>query len=284
MSSIRVFLLVCMSLSFLWISFAAFSAEDFITQFQSQQAKIPTAAKKSYYQKTYNTLSLLAIRNRNDVEQVKIYNALREYIKIQIKNIWSGSSSSSVASSSVPSISSSVASWMTIPNVDMNRVRDVWLALHNAERATKWLTPFTYSPALEWTASTWANHLATLGKVTNLHQRNSNVPLYSYTIIKQWFMDQGIVFAAKEKNGQTLFTENLSYWYYTCNKVDCTDDFIKAIKGTWKSWRSFFMSEKWRSYRPHYNAIVGNFANVGLWVSLVGKKYYLVSHYTQVLK
>lgn len=45
------------------------------------------------------------------------------------------------------------------------------------------------------------------------------------------------------------------------------------------------MREKYRSYKPHYNAIIGKqFTTLGLGVALVGKKYYLVSHYTQDLE
>jgi hypothetical protein len=44
------------------------------------------------------------------------------------------------------------------------------------------------------------------------------------------------------------------------------------------------MSEKGKSSKPHYNAIVGNFSTIGLGVAVVGNKYYLVTHYTQALK
>gem|GEM_PF-1623703 len=44
------------------------------------------------------------------------------------------------------------------------------------------------------------------------------------------------------------------------------------------------MSEKGKTSKPHYNAIVGNFSSIGLGVVLVGNKYYLVSHYIQDLK
>lgn len=277
MPSLRIIFLLCISVLFLWTSFAQFSAEDFISQFQTQQSKLPSAEKKAYYLKTYNNLSLLASRNRNDAVQFTLYTTLKEYIKTQISLLWSGASSP-VSSSVLSSSTSPSSSWMIIPKVDLVKVREVWLNLHNAERATKWLTAFTYSSALEWTATTWANHLATLGKAT--HLRNSGDGYYSYNSIKSWFGDQWIVFAGKEKNGQALFTENLWRWYYTCKKTDCTDDFIKAIKTS----RTFFMNEKGKSYRPHYNAIVGNFSTLGLGVALVGKKYYLISHYTQVLK
>jgi uncharacterized protein YkwD len=77
---------------------------------------------------------------------------------------------------------------MTIPHVDLAKVRETWLSLHNTERATKKLTPFTYSPALEKTATNRGNHLANLGKAT--HKRTSTDGYYSYANIKQWFVNQ----------------------------------------------------------------------------------------------
>ena len=154
MPSVRIIFLLCISVLFLWTSFAQFSAEDFISQFQTQQSKLPSAEKKAYYLKTYNTLSLLAVRNRDDMEKLALYTALKEYIKTQITLLWSGTSSTVLPPTSVSSSSVS-SSWMTIPKVDLVKVREVWLNLHNAERATKWLISFTYSSALESTASTW---------------------------------------------------------------------------------------------------------------------------------
>lgn len=170
------------------------------------------------------------------------------------------------------------ATWMQIPKIDVAKVREVWLSLHNTERKNQWLTPFVYNSALEWTASNWANYLASRNGTT--HKRKSTDGYYSYASIKTWFANLGITFATKEKSGQPLFTENLWRNMYTCKKSDCTYDFIKAIKKS----RSFFMSEKYKKSKPHYNAIVGNFANIWLGVALSGNKYYLVTHYTQVLK
>lgn len=269
MRSLRfaVFFSLCCLL--VWTASAQLSADTFITQFHTLSANLSLSEKKAYYLKVYNSMSLLAIRNRNDSEKFTLYTSLKNYIQSQITSLWTGTSSV---------LPTSFASWMTIPKVDMVKVREVRLSLHNTERTTKKLTPFTYNSALEWTAVTWANHLATLGKAT--HKRTSADGYYSYANIKTWFLDQWIVFAGKEKNGQALFTENLGRWYYTCKKTDCTDDFVKAIKTT----RAFFMSEKWKSYKPHYNALVGDFSHIGLWVAVSGNKYYLVTHYTQALK
>ena len=269
MRSIRSLLVLCLLSLFLWTTFAVFTADSFIAQFQAQQASLSTAEKKIYYKKVLSNLSLLAIRNRDDAQQLALYTSLKDYVNAQA-NLLSGSTSSLPSSSSVSS--------MNVSKVDLVKVRDVWLALHNAERKTKSLTPFTYSSVLEWTASTWAQHLADIG--TTSHKRKSTDGYYSYNSIKSWFIDQWITFATKEKSGQPLFTENLWWNVYTCKKSDCTDDFIKAIKKS----RIFFMSEKGKSSKPHYNAIVGNFSIIGLGVAVVGNKYYLVTHYTQPLK
>jgi len=53
---------------------------------------------------------------------------------------------------------------MNIPKVDLEKVRETRLSLHNTERATKKLTPFTYNASLEKTATTWAKYLAHSGK------------------------------------------------------------------------------------------------------------------------
>jgi len=253
-------------------SFALFSADDFIAWFQLQQSKLSNSEKQLYYTKVLNNLNLLAFRNRDDPAQVSLYNSLKDYVHTQIDAL-SPATSATVSFTLLPSLSG-----MNIPNVDLAKVRDVWLSLHNAERTPLWLTPFTYSSALEWTASTWSQHLADIRTTT--HRRKNTDSYYSYESIKTWFGNQWIVFANAGQNGQPLFTENIGWNLYSCKKTDCTDDFILAIKKS----RTLFMKEKGKSYKPHYNAIVGNFSSIGLGVALVGNKYYLVTHYTQDLK
>ena len=77
---------------------------------------------------------------------------------------------------------------MVIPKVNLAKVRAVWVALHNAERATKSLAPLIYSPQLESTAFNWSTHLAAINRTT--HKRKNSDPYYSYFGIKQWFIDQ----------------------------------------------------------------------------------------------
>ena len=272
----RFLVIVSLWSVFFCLSFAAFSVDDFIAQFQTKQAPLSLTDKKTYYLQVYNNLTLLAIRNRSDIQQVTLYTSLKNYIHDQLQNLWMSSSSNNSWTASVGISFTLLPSSLTIhiPNVDIAKVRAVRLALHNTERQTKSLIPFTYSTVLEWTASLWAQHLADLGIVT--HNRKNTDWGYSYESIKSWFINQWIVFVATGQNGQSLFTENLWWNLYSCKKTDCTDDFIAAIKKS----RTFFMSEKGKSYAPHYNAIMGNFSRIGLWVALVDNKYYLVAHYT----
>lgn len=267
---ISLLFLACL---FLGTTFALFSADDFIAQFTLQQATLSPSEKKVYYKKVLANLNLLAIRNRSDDEQIQLYDWLKAYVNAQMQNLQSSSPSSSVTISFTLS-----SSGMTIPNVDLDKVRSVWLALHNTERETLSLAPFVYSSALEKTSSTWAQHLADIRATT--HRRKNTDGYYRYESIKSWFINQWVVFATSEDHGQPLFTENIWWNLYACKKSDCTDDFIAAIKKS----RTLFMKEKGKSYKPHYNAIVGDFSRIGLWVALVGNKYYLVTHYTQDLK
>jgi len=87
MCRFRRLLLSCILCLFVGTSFAAFSVDSFIADFQSKQAMLSLAEKKAYYLQVYNNLSLLAIRNRSDAEQLKIFTTLKDYINTQIQNL-----------------------------------------------------------------------------------------------------------------------------------------------------------------------------------------------------
>jgi hypothetical protein len=72
---------------FIGTTFALFSVDDFIMQFQTQQAKLSSSEKQTYYKKVLNNLNLLAFRNRDDAEQVKLYTELQNYVSAQIENL-----------------------------------------------------------------------------------------------------------------------------------------------------------------------------------------------------
>jgi len=262
--SIFLFVIFFCSVGFTYAN----DADVYISAIEAKQSTLSPTAEIAYLKKTFALLGLQALRFRHDSQQVETVALLQAYISDQL---------SSVSEVSVVS-SSAIVSPMDIPSVDIEKVRSIWLQRHNQERTSVGKSPLNYHVALESTATTWANYLWRRNGTT--HRRTPGAKYYDYGAIKQWFFDQWIVFAGKEVGGQTLFTENLWWNVYSCKKTDCTDDFIAAIKKS----RTFFVSEKWKSYRPHYNAIVGNYTNIWLGIVLTGNKYYLVSHYTQDLK
>ncbi len=115
----------------------------------------------------------------------------------------------------------------------------------------------------------WAQKLAKQNYST--HKRLSSDWHYNYTSILNWFGDLWIKF----DYNWTAFSENIAYQYYSCTKSDCTQDIINAIK----KWYNFFLSEKPYNW-PHYRAIAHPyFDEIWVGVALVGKRYWVVSHY-----
>ncbi|MDD3262689.1 MAG: CAP domain-containing protein [Candidatus Absconditabacteria bacterium] len=169
-----------------------------------------------------------------------------------------------------------------IDNIDQEKIREIRLKLHNDERATKDLTPYTYNIDLEQTATSRAQHLSQLGYST--HERESTDNGYTYYSIRDRFGDQGIIFPA-EKNRASNFTENIVYRLnYNCNSSDCTNYLISKIKGEvgTKYGFQFFMSEK--TYNgPHYRGIMGTQytqMGVGIAINPSTKKIFIVTHYS----
>jgi hypothetical protein len=161
-----------------------------------------------------------------------------------------------------------------ITNVDRDRVQETWLEWHNAERRSLWLDEYKLNESLNFSSLEWAQHVAKLNNTTDRinHKRLPNDPYYSYYSILNWFNGLWISF----DYNWTAFTENIAYQYYSCNKSDCTNEIISALK----KWFNFFMSEKWENYKPHYQAITHPvYDEIGVWVALVGKRYWVVSHY-----
>jgi len=160
-----------------------------------------------------------------------------------------------------------------ITNVDRDKVQETWLEWHNAERRNLWLDEFKTSESLNFSSLEWAQHVAKLNNTTDRinHKRLPNDPYYSYYSILNWFNWLWIDF---DYNG-TAFSENIAYQYYSCTKSDCTNEMISAIK----KWFDFWMSEK--SYNgAHYRAISHPyFEEIWFWVALIGKRYWVVSHY-----
>ncbi|HRX63761.1 MAG TPA: CAP domain-containing protein [Candidatus Absconditabacterales bacterium] len=160
-----------------------------------------------------------------------------------------------------------------IKNVNWDRVEKAWLEWHNAERRGLGLDEYSISESLNFSSLEWAQKLAKQNYST--HERKTSDNGYNYYSILNWFNGLGIDF---DYNG-TAFSENIAYQYYNCKKSDCTQNMINALKKGFDFW----MSEKWEteySKRAHYRAIIHPyFDEIGVGVALVGKRYWVVSHY-----
>ncbi len=182
------------------------------------------------------------------------------------------------ASSTISSVA--LTPWVTnVAWVDMNRVRSTWLTWYNGTRADLGLSPYSFDARLDTSAHAWNIKFAE-GKWLNHHRRSSTDSYYNYNIITEWFRNQGVV---GKVVGWATTTENVGYGYYNCNSSDCTDELISSIRTTY----DFFMSEKWKSYDPHYRSIVQpNFTEIGLDIIVVpsDRRYYVTVHYITEFK
>lgn len=156
-------------------------------------------------------------------------------------------------------------------NIDIEKVRATWLDWYNTERESLGLDPYVYNSALDRTAAAWSDFSKERGYID--HKRPGQTAYYDYNLIKSWFADQGVTF---DESGGTAFTESIGWNVYNCRQSDCTQYLIDDIKSSF----NFFMSEKGKASRPHYDSIVSsNFTEIGLGIAMDEGKYYLTVHY-----
>ena len=164
-------------------------------------------------------------------------------------------------------------SWISLPGVDAQWIRDAVLERHNQLREEKWLTPYTYHSELERTASHRASNLARIQKAT--HTRVVGDGYYNYAKIQQWFSDLGVSFF-QLWGGATSFTESIAYRSYSCKEGDCTQALLTAAKKAFDQFKNEGVNG------AHYKAIVApHFKQIGIgfWVDEAKKVVYLVIHY-----
>lgn len=170
----------------------------------------------------------------------------------------------------------SVFAASSIPqDINITTVRHTWLGWYNDIRAKTHLPPFTYSGLLNKTAFAWSETAKKRGSIT--HKRDGQTNYYDYQLIKKWFVVQGVGF----KGDGTNFTENIGWAPYDCTKKDCTQDMIEAIRPTF----DFYIGEKDKKYRPHYDSIMSSdWKKIGLGISVdpVKKRLYLTVHYAKM--
>ena len=158
------------------------------------------------------------------------------------------------------------------PSVDLEKVKDAWFSWVNDARAQAGLSAYGGSFQLDRTAYEWSVYSAERGYID--HKRPGTSAYYDYRAIEGWFEDLGVTF---ENHGGYTFTENIGRGPYSCFESDCTQEVIDMIRYTF----DYFMSEKYSSYRPHYNSIMnGQFKKMGFGIVLPeGGGYYFTVHY-----
>lgn len=160
-----------------------------------------------------------------------------------------------------------------ITNINQEIIENKRLQLHNQERSSLWLNNFIINTQLNNTAQKRANYLASINNST--HKRKVSDWYYNYDSIKYWFQENWIEFS-KEENWIASFSENIAQQTYKCSQNDCTQYFLWQID----KWFQFFMWEKNKSYKPHYNAISSPyFQEIWLWYAKVWNRFFIVTHY-----
>ncbi len=158
-------------------------------------------------------------------------------------------------------------------DVNMDQVRDTWLSWNNQLRAEKGLAPYVLDENLNITAGNWAAYAAKRGSID--HKRYKGSPYYDYSAIEDWFSDKGVTF---ENLNRYTFTENIGWGPYSCAAKDCTGKLSNEIRSTF----DFYLSEKNRKDKPHYNSLMNpSFQRIGIGIAenTAQKRYYLVVHY-----
>ena len=162
-------------------------------------------------------------------------------------------------------------------NIDERKIRDAILSWHNDERESLWLNDYKYNLDLEWSATVWANEIASSWKTKNLHVRNSWDWTYNYNSILNRFSNLWIKFPASVKWAAS-FSESVWYWYYKCSKSDCTQSLIDAAKKT-RTW--LIMKEKSYNWDHYRAAVMKHFTQMWAWIAIdkSNNRYYIVLHY-----
>ncbi len=163
------------------------------------------------------------------------------------------------------------------PGINVQRVQQTWLTWINRVRHREGLADYKLNPFLNASATNWSAYSVKRGTID--HKRYAGSPYYDYGAIEKWFGKRGMEFA--NVDGKT-FTENIGWGPYRCDAKDCTSSLIAATRTT----LDFFLSEKNKSYRPHYNSVMNkNFKEIGIGVAYSNKqnRYYITVHYATAI-
>lgn len=159
--------------------------------------------------------------------------------------------------------------------IDLQRFNEARLYKVNAMRKNEWINyDYQLNSWLKGVAQSWSDYSKSIGSIS--HKKYGSKSYYDYRLIQKYAEANGVVFSDK---AGTKVVENIGRWVVRCKDDDCTDEVIKATEST----RKFFMSEKWRSYAPHYKSMVStHYTDAGFGISVDRKsgKYFFTAYYS----
>lgn len=156
-------------------------------------------------------------------------------------------------------------------SVNMEEVRDEWLAWHNAARTSRNLEPFVEHRGLNYSSSLWAKQNEVDDQITH-DRKDGQKP-------DDWFKEIGITF---ESVTGMVFAENLGMKSYVCSEQDCTDEVLAATKSLFDA----FMAEEDTTFTGHFDNIVEpDYKQLGMGLAIDEEKkaIYLTTHYAQAV-
>ena len=258
------------------------SVADFTPTLDKKISKMETTQEKIEYIQSFTKLLSSPKYTKN--KDARLYKEIKEYC-LNMLNVFEyelkEGQTSDLTTTNYTQTSAKIGSLPhlsdNLPNVDIQKVRNAILSWHNEERRNNWANPYTYNLDLEWSATIRASNLSVSGKTKNLHARNTWDWYYNYNSMTNRFSNLWINFWPAPKWAAS-FSETVWRNVYKCDKSDCAQEIITAVKKTW-DW--LIMKEK-TSNGSHYRAAtMKHFTQMWAWIAIdkANNRYYLVIHY-----
>lgn len=219
--------------------------DSVIAVVEQQKGKESLAAQLAWYEKVVNSFSKVTLQAWDQKEMIEYLlecfqqkiNALKSHMTTQNEVIW---------------------------NIDWDRVKQERLAWHNYEREQNGLDPYTYNDTLNFTALNWAQQIANEQRKTwSTHARKSGDGYRNTDSIRDRFTNLWV--------NVVYFSESNAYGYYSCSKLDCTQEMIDILKKCFN--RTYLNS--W-----HYPAIISKtYDQIWLWVARNWNYVWITTHY-----
>lgn len=268
--SATIFSFLCLFLSLSTLSLASdISVDGFIQALENATYKKISTNEQINFLNSVNFL--LQSSKFQSSEYKSLFDQLSNYASSKIQSL-SISDTQSLSSTTAISPTSISVSYLDLPAVNLEKIRNTILSWHNQERNLLWLPWYIYQSQLERSANVWSDVLKSEERTVNTHIRKPSDGYYNYNSMSERFRNLDISFWS-----DWSFSESVGRGYYKCDKTDCTDELLKSLKTT----RDFFMSEKDRNW-VHYKAISSKvFSQIGIGISVdtSKKRYYFVLHY-----